>query len=323
MMLPGSGVCARSPGGAKHRVTTTVTTVVDVVPDASGRVDWTQGEISAKGIGVRPKGMDEPQARVAAREAAIVIAERNLTKIVHGIHIESETTVRQAVLEDDEIHRRVVGFIRGARMLRERELQDGSYEVVMGLPMYGKRSSLAASVNLGHRASPSPAPPEPEAEAESEPPAASAEPAVGPASPAAPVEPVAAPSASSPTIEPAVAGISRPFTGLLVDCRGLGIQRCMSPKILDDSGQEVWGTVKVDPDLVNEKGILGYYKSVEQAKAMGRVGSNPLVVKAAGKREVRPKFADPVVSQADAARIKAEDARSSFLDRLAVGFLVD
>ena len=302
----GVGCAAQAKGTAGAKVTTKVTTVVEVFPDAQGQVDWTKGEISAKGIGVRPKGEEDPKARLMAREAAIVVAERNLTKIVHGIHISSDTTVREAVLESDEIERHVEGFIRGATLVRERELKDGSYEVVMTLKMYGRRDSLAASVDLGSRLT------EPQTVPDSE----------SKSGPESPAEESAEEPEKPASTDNALAS-QDPVTGLLVDCRGLGVKRSMSPKIVDDTGQEIWGTVRVDPELVNEKGIVGYYKSVEQVKAMGRVGKNPLVVKATGKSGPRLFPSDPVLSGADAARIIAEDARSHFLDRLAVGFVVD
>jgi len=298
----GTGSAARKPAG---KLITKVTTVVETVPAAKGQVDWTKGEISAKGVGVRPKGTDPAQGRAMAREAAIVVAERNLVKIVHGIHINSETTVRNAVLENDEIQRRVEGFIRGATVRSERELEDGSYEVVMALPMYGADDSLAAAIGLGGRATGRTDSESLEDKDERE-----------------QDEALSRPAAEKPSASREEAR-RKPFTGLVIDCRGIGIQRSMCPKILDESGQEVWGTMNVDPDLVNEKGIAGYYRSVDQAKSMGRVGKNPLVVKAIGKGGPKAFPSDPIVKQADAARIVAEDATGGFLNRLAVGFVVD
>ncbi len=45
------------------------------------------------------------------------------------------------------------------------------------------------------------------------------------------------------------------YTGVVIDARGLGVMPSMSPKIYDNTGNEVYGTMTVDPDYVIEKGI--------------------------------------------------------------------
>jgi len=213
-----------------------------------------------------------------AREAALVTAERNLAKIIHGAYISSKTTVKNAAVADDEIQSRVDGLVRGATVVEERELEDGSYEVALVL----KTDHL-------------------------------------------PDRPVAIPMDLVP--QGALAGANtraaQAITGLLIDCRGFRIARSSCPKILDESRQEVWGTLNVDRDFVNEKGIVGYYASIEQAQTAGRVGNNPMVVKAISVGGPKQFPSDPVIGAQDAERITSEDARWHFLDRLAVGFIVD
>jgi hypothetical protein len=112
------------------------------------------------------------------------------------------------------------------------------------------------------------------------------------------------------------------YTSLIIDARDLGIERAMSPKILRTDGYEVWGTVKVDPDYVNDSGIVSYAQSIEKALACSRCGNNPLVVKATGKGS-GPFGCDVVVSEQDAKLILDENARGKFLNRFNVIFLID
>lgn len=126
---------------------------------------------------------------------------------------------------------------------------------------------------------------------------------------------VAAPQAASQT----QAG---PYTGLIVDCRGIKISRTMGPLINDTDGRKVWGYVDMDYGEALGKGKVGYYTTVEQAKSV-RVGSNPLVVKAVAATGNKYYPPDAIISVADGARVVAENEKSHFLDTYSVGFLID
>lgn len=109
-------------------------------------------------------------------------------------------------------------------------------------------------------------------------------------------------------------------TGLIIDARGLGVKPAMSPKVYDQAGREVYGTVKVSPDYAIEVGVAAYPRSMEQALKSPRAGSDPLIVKALRRG---PKFAtDVVVSDSDAARIREVDRRTGILSRCQVSILI-
>ena len=110
------------------------------------------------------------------------------------------------------------------------------------------------------------------------------------------------------------------FTGLLIDARGCDVKPAMSPKVYDEDGNEVYGTVNCSPDYAIEVGIAGYPRSMEQALKSPRLGAKPLVIKAAKRG---PKFAtDVLISNADAARVRDADSRSGFLGRCGVSILL-
>ena len=297
-----STALAQQMGGATEtqlKGTLQVSGVLEIIDD--GQVDWTNGQIQALGIGVPPEGETGAKARLMAREAAIVIAERNLVKVVHGIHISSETTVVNLTFESDVIRENVKGFIKGAVILSEKELPDGSYEVVMALNMYGSENSLARSIDLPAQAEQIISKPMVTVEPKPE------------------VEPTPNPPEEVKTVEPMTE--DEGYTGLIIDCRGLPLYRCMCPEILDHNGRNLWATVKIPEDLLVNKGLVAYYNSLEEAINKNRVGQNPLVVKA--EDMVGPNIfkSNAVISDADAARIVAENNRTHFLENLAVGFL--
>jgi hypothetical protein len=114
----------------------------------------------------------------------------------------------------------------------------------------------------------------------------------------------------------------KPYTSVIIDATGLGLERCMSPKIRRADGSEVWGTVKVDPDYVQEHGIVGYARSLDEAKKSDRCGSNPMIIKAIAR--AGGKFrSDPVISNPDADLLLAENKKGKFLDKFNVIFIKD
>ncbi|MCE5200000.1 MAG: hypothetical protein ABFD54_15375 [Armatimonadota bacterium] len=111
----------------------------------------------------------------------------------------------------------------------------------------------------------------------------------------------------------------KPYTSLIVDATGLGLERSMSPKVRKDDGSEVWGTVKVDYDFIEEHGLVAYASSLEDAMKNDRCGENPMVVKAVGV--MGKQTSDPLVAAQDANLIIDENKKSGFLDKLNVVFV--
>lgn len=122
--------------------------------------------------------------------------------------------------------------------------------------------------------------------------------------------------------EAAVVRKPGPYTSLIVDARGLNVTRCISPKVYKADGSEVWGTLDVTPDYAIQTGICAFVKDMESAQKCERCGNNPLIVKAEGAY-IWKGNRSPVVSEADAALIKEENAKTKFGDKCKVIFLID
>ncbi|MCX6344764.1 MAG: hypothetical protein NT018_06795 [Armatimonadetes bacterium] len=112
----------------------------------------------------------------------------------------------------------------------------------------------------------------------------------------------------------------KPYTAVIIDVTGFDLQRSMSPKVRRTDGTEVWGTVKVDYDYVEEHGIASYVESLDEARKNWRCGSNPVVVKAVAVYGGN-KGSDPVIADDDAKLLLAENEKSHFLDKLNVIFV--
>lgn len=109
------------------------------------------------------------------------------------------------------------------------------------------------------------------------------------------------------------------FTGLVIDTTGLNLQRCMSPKVIDETGREIYGTMYVDDNYLLNQGILSYASNNEMISKIkngtSRAGSNPIIVRATG---VANHGFNMIISKADGDRILAANQRDGFLQRCAV-----
>lgn len=111
------------------------------------------------------------------------------------------------------------------------------------------------------------------------------------------------------------------FTGLIVDARGLGVRPAMAPKVLNESGIEVYGSAWINREWAVREGMAGYLKDPVQAQQNPRVTDTPLLVKAiktSGDARV-----DVVISDADAAMVHGASQNLSFLEKCRVIILVD
>ena len=107
------------------------------------------------------------------------------------------------------------------------------------------------------------------------------------------------------------------YTGLIVDCRGLGLQTAMSPVIFNTNGTKIYGHKNLDIDRIIEIGMVDYINDLNN---VDRAGTNPLVVRAVSLRDFN---SNPVVSLADSNHILIENHVTRFLQQLKVVFLYD
>lgn len=116
------------------------------------------------------------------------------------------------------------------------------------------------------------------------------------------------------------------YTGLIVDARGLNLQRGMSPRIYSESNQLVYAGVAVSYGFLQEAGIASYGlelspELLRRIQPNGTVKVSPLVVKALnvmGSTE-----SSVLISDADAEAILTALDTYDFLAHYSVVFLID
>lgn len=253
--------------------------------------------------GVSGLGQSFAVQRIAAR----VIAERNLAEQIHGVQIDGNTTVENAIVTSDVINAKVSGLIKGAREVSVTQDEYGYVHVIMEMPVYGGANSLAAAVlpqvpQQGFLPPSDIIPVDKIAGVALKTDSTGANAAV-----AAPTVPATQVPAVNQATVGNLYGATGQYTGLIVDCSGMGLQTAMAPAVFTEGRKVVYGLENFSHDQVINRGYVGYSKSL--TAGVERAGSNPMIVKA----ESIDKFCSPVVSKEDAAKILAENQMNGFL----------
>ena len=255
---------------------------------AMAATDISNGVVRVTGIGA--PGQPPYLGFIAARADA----QRQLVAAVNGVQVDSETTVELSMVQNDTIKTKVSGLVKGARIVQQGTNEYG-YFVVMEMSVFGSNSIASAVI-----------------------------PQVPQQNFLQPAD--VAPSVSTtvivnnnvgtvpvPAVNPNQAtvgnlyGATGQYTGLIVDCTGLGLQTAMAPAVYTDGKKVVYGLEHFSHDQVINRGYVGY--STSATTGVQRAGSNPMVVKAQSVEH----FFNPVISKEDAAKILAENQMNGFL----------
>ena len=258
-------------------------------------IDWSNHTLRAEGAGVAPPNVyNAAQARMLARRAAIADAYRQLAEQVRGVQVDSSTTVENMMVTSDIIRTQVSAVIQGARIVDEYSLDNNGYSVTLEVPLFGVNSIAGAVLE---RPSVRERYIEPDR-------------IYVPERRDRPIRDNTGTSAAPAPRGKAIGD----YTGLIVDCRGLGLKPAMSPVIKNEGGESIYGYKNLDYDEVIENGMAGYAYTMKEAK---RAGSNPLIVRAIALDG----SANPVLAAEDARRVLIENGATGFLDKTRVVFL--
>jgi hypothetical protein len=254
--------------------------------DTTGSIDWGKRTITVKGIGAPNPEMPEATRRPAAIRAAQLIALRNALELIKGIPISSETTVENFMVSSDYVTTSIDGFVKGFKFEpTPHYMSDGSLEIAVTVPLDGARSLGEALYGKGDSI----------------------------------VQDKPTVTAMPPKPATVTAQV---FTGLIIDAKGLGVKPAMAPKVLDETGNEVYGTMYVSREFAVKYGMAGYAKSVEDAgKNKDRIGITPEKVKAI--KASGANSCDVVISSGDANAIRSSAKNLKFLQECRVIIVVD
>lgn len=258
---------------------------------ANGSVNWTKGVVQAKGIGAPPeKYFGKPQARPMALRAAKLDAMRNLLEATKGVRINSTTIVKDFAISSDIIMSQVEGMVKGAQVVYQEYMSDGTVEITMQMSLMGGFAQLILPKEIKQVES---------------------------------IKPML-PAHTPPIVEildKEAKPVSEVFTGMVIDARGINTRPAMAPKILNENGEEVYGSAYVSREFAVQQGMSGYAKDLTAAQSNPRVTNSPLTVK--GLRTEGPGRSNIVISNADASRLRSASEHLSFLKKCRVMIVVD
>ena len=323
---------------------------------AEGYIDWTQHALFAYGDGTAPAAASDPvQQRLHGLRNARDAAFSNMRQLIGQVRLNTDTQLQDAGLDRDfqDLVRVVIG---------SQGEDQGRYRIAVRLLLLGDFAAAVLpqvepidprSYDLSHFDDSAAAPtttdsltaPTTADSLEMSDTADSLEMSVvtdsltTPASADSLEMPVVADSlavlASADSLEtPAVADSlaadelvffvpEAPYTGLLVDVRGLGLQPSIAPRVLSAVGHVIHGAATVDRRLAADYGVAGYDDDIDRAYKSERLGgeaANPFVVRATGT--AGRYSGDAILDNFDAAQVLQADEAGDFLRQGRVTFLL-
>ncbi len=247
----------------------------------NGSIDWSERYIVATGIGAPNPNLPQAAQRPAAIRAAQQIALRNALETIKGIQLNSQTTVVNFMTESDMVSSSVSGFVKGFQ-------QEGKTKYMSdGSVEVSMRVPLDGIGGLGELL-------------------------LG-------GELREVPAVHEVDVKSTKENIV--FTGLIIDCKGLKVKPAMSPRILDESGKEVYGSAYVSREWAIKHGIVGYSKDVSAAAKLDRAGATPGKIKAL--KTTGENSTDVVISDTDANDVRSAAKSLKFLSECRVILVID
>ncbi len=253
---------------------------------------------------------EEGQSRYRAVRAATVVAQRDLLEVLQGITLYGTTTVRDGMLQSDNIRTTVHGVLKGAVKCGEKYYPNRGYAEVC-LRLYLRGHGGLYDVILPLLKSEGFLPPK--------------RPMYQPKLIPQVMEKPQAQTTTTPSIpqKPEVVAPSKmenPYDGVIVDVREYPFRPALVNRILNENGEVVFDPSKIVSSVLVERGCGGFTNDEAKAKALLRTwgAKNPFEVKAIKVI----KNTDVAVDKDAAALIFVNNEKTQFLNQARVVFLL-
>ena len=228
------------------------------------------------------KPVDEsPEARTAAMQDARKKACHNLLETIRLVRINSATMVLNNMGIDEKTANNVETLVKDAAVVDTVYLADGTIEETVQLQMRDELATLLLPKNIQQFET---------------------------------INFIA-------TGDLAFRDTDDVYTGLVVDAKGLNATPAMAPKIIDENGQEIFGSSYVSREFAIQQGMIAYSRDVKAASENSRVAGHPLVVE--GMKVTGAGLSDIVISSTDAALIKGSPENLLVLKKCRVMIVLD
>ena len=278
---------------------------------AEGYIDWTQHALFAYGDGTAPAAASDPvQQRLHGLRNARDAAFSNMRQLIGQVRLNADTQLQDAGLDRNfqDLVRVVIG---------SQGEDQGRYRIAVRLLLLGDFAAAVLpqvepidprSYDLSHFDDSAAAPTTADSLEMSD----------------------TADSLETPAVADSLAADElvffvpeAPYTGLLVDVRGLGLQPSIAPRVLSAVGHVIHGAATVDRRLAADYGVAGYDDDIDRAYKSERLGgeaANPFVVRATGT--AGRYSGDAILDNFDAAQVLQADEAGAFLRQGRVTFLL-
>ena len=252
----------------------------DVIePKNGGRIDWTEGIVTAVGIGVPPEepsgiaGASEVKARVLA--SAQYNARRNLFDLLNAVRIDTNTLVKDMASRTPQVETKLREMAAGADEVEVggEPVTEGTIAVRLQMSLYAGFAQMVLPQGI---------------------------------IPIDAVKSVQTPSTvEGETLEQVI------FTGLVVDARNITANPALAPRIVDENEQEVYGAAFASRDFAVQYGMSSYVTDIDEIEGSYRLGERPLIVK--GIKTIGPGHSDIVIGYASAVKLRKFSEHLAFL----------
>ncbi|HHL33173.1 MAG TPA: hypothetical protein ENJ30_02280 [Desulfobulbaceae bacterium] len=262
-------------------------------------------------------GSEEGQSRYRASRAAEIVAQRDLLEILQGLRLSGTSSVKDGMLQSDEINTSVQGFLRGAIKCGEKYHSDKGYaEVCMRLNIRGQGGLYDIILPLlkDNKLVPNNKP-------AFKPPTAKLIPEeVNFQSPRQKTEKKSSEAAEQKMKVEAPSKLTEPYDGLIVDTRNFQFRPALVNRIMTEKEQVVFEPSNIQSNVLVERGCGGFTTNDNKAKALLESwgSKNPMIVKCVGVE----KNTDAKISQDDAAAVYVNNQKSNLLAQARVVFVL-
>lgn len=257
-----------------------------------GEVNWVDGYVRAIGVGTATSSGNKIRDQMKAVRAATLMAQRSLLETVKDLRIDSETKVRNRMVQDDVINTRIEGTMQGAEIVSQNIRWEGEAPVATvemrlclgGIGACKSGESIVSALALDQKNEPTYVPRQRLHDI------------------------VAKEKTAIKTPQDIIYDSSKPVSGVIFNLQGLSFEHDILPVVITvgDGNKRltVYSVKSVDPQITRTYGIVRYAVSVNQAKQNPYLGDNAMVVSAS-----RVTKENMIMIGFDAARLIRETTR--------------
>ena len=261
--------------------------VIETV-NTHGHINWSKGVVYAKATGTTIGNHGEKAVDGSALERTESYSYVSLFDTVENIRIDSSCLVRDLIEQNDMVREQLWTMAKGAQVAKREYLSDGTVEATLSFSMMGGFAQLALPENIKHVPEIKTIPNESDRKEKPK---------------------------NNPAVEASV------YTGLVLDARGLKGLPAMAPKIVSESGEEIYGPAIVSREYAVQQGMAAFETDMISAQHNSRVMNNPIVVRGLKAQGQSP--CDFVISDADARKVLSASENLLFLKQCRVIFVLD